>query len=69
MANAHLVAGLVDAPFLEFPFDPPEWDLNRRDFMMTEPLRPDASGWLNLSNAAGMGYALDEDELTATRIA
>ena len=25
LANAHLTAGTVDAPFLEFPFDPPEW--------------------------------------------
>ncbi len=37
-ANAHLVAGLADAPFLEYPFDPPEWSLQRRDFMMAEPL-------------------------------
>ena len=25
LANAHLTAGTVGAPFLEFPFDPPEW--------------------------------------------
>ena len=42
MANAHLVAGLGNAPFIEFPFDPPEWGLQRRDFMLAEPLRADA---------------------------
>jgi L-alanine-DL-glutamate epimerase-like enolase superfamily enzyme len=68
-ANAHLVAGMVDAPFLEFPYDPPEWDLDRRDYMLAEPLRVDAQGWLNLSDAPGMGYALDENRLRATRIA
>jgi L-alanine-DL-glutamate epimerase-like enolase superfamily enzyme len=65
-ANAHLVAGLADAPFLEYAYDPPEWSLERRDFMMTEPLRADADGWLNLSDAPGMGYALDERALAAT---
>lgn len=66
-ANAHLAAGLSNAPFLEYPFDPPEWGLERRDFLMTEPLRVDAGGWIPLSNAPGMGYALDEARLKATR--
>ncbi len=68
VANAHLVAGLVDAPFLEFPYDPPEWDLDRRDYMMTQPWRADSDGWLNLGDAPGMGYSLDEERLAATRI-
>ncbi len=68
-ANAHLVAGLADAPFLEYPFDPPEWGLERRDFLMTEPLRTDAEGWIQLSDAPGMGYAPDEARLVATRVA
>jgi L-alanine-DL-glutamate epimerase-like enolase superfamily enzyme len=67
-ANAHLVAGLADAPFLEFPFDPPELSLPRRDFTMTEPLTADPQGWINLGDAPGMGYALDEGRLLATRI-
>jgi len=67
-ANAHLVAGLCDTPFLEFPFDPPEWSLARRDFPMAEPLAADRAGWINLSDAPGMGYALDETCLAATRI-
>jgi len=66
-ANAHLAAGLSNAPFLEYPFDPPEWGLERRDFLMTEPLRVDARGWIPLSDAPGMGYALDEARLRATR--
>jgi L-alanine-DL-glutamate epimerase-like enolase superfamily enzyme len=67
-ANAHLVAGLSDAPFLEYPFDPPEWSLQRRDFMLSSPLKADAAGWISLSDAPGMGYALDEGRLLATRI-
>ncbi len=68
-ANAHLVAGLADTPFLEFPFDPPEWSLQRRDFLMSEPLAADGAGWITLSERPGMGYALDEARLLATRIA
>jgi L-alanine-DL-glutamate epimerase-like enolase superfamily enzyme len=67
-ANAHLVAGLADAPFIEFPYDPPDWGLNRRDYMMAEPLKTDREGWLNLSDAPGMGYALDEARLATTLI-
>ena len=67
-ANAHLAAGFTDAPFLEYPFDPPEWSLQRRDFMLAEPLKADSQGWINLSEEPGMGYSLDEGRLLATRI-
>jgi len=67
-ANAHLAAGLADAPFFEFPFDPPEWSLERRDFMMAAPLTADREGWIGLSDAPGMGYTLDEARLKATRV-
>ncbi len=67
-ANAHLCGGLVDAPFIEYPYDAPEWDLDRRDYMMAEPLRADAEGLIDLGTAPGMGYALDEAMLAKTRI-
>ena len=67
-ANAHLSAGLGDSPFIEFPYDPPEWTLERRDFIMAEPLRADRAGWLNLPDTPGMGYRLDERTLAATRL-
>ncbi len=67
-ANAHLVAGLVDAPFLEYPYDPPEWGLDRRDYMMAEPLRVDSDGWITLGDTPGMGYAPNEGLLARTRI-
>ena len=66
-ANAHLAAGLADSPFLEYPFDPPEWDLARRDYMMAEPLSVGTDGVISLSDAPGMGYALAEDMLAKTR--
>jgi len=68
-ANAHLAAGFAESPFLEYPFDPPDWDLDRRDYVLAEPLRVDAEGYINLGSAPGMGYALDEALLAKTRIA
>ncbi len=68
LANAHLTAGVADAPFLEFPYDPPEWDLERRDFAMREPLRVDHEGTIVLSDRAGLGVELAEDVLGRTRI-
>jgi L-alanine-DL-glutamate epimerase-like enolase superfamily enzyme len=65
-ANAHLAAGLAEPSFFEYPFDPPDWGLERRDFMMAKPLIVDRDGWINLSNAPGMGYTLDEALLAGT---
>jgi L-alanine-DL-glutamate epimerase-like enolase superfamily enzyme len=67
VANAHLVAGLGCAPFLEFPYDPPQWSLERRDFPMAAPFAAQ-DGWLTLTDAPGMGYQVDEDRLARTRI-
>lgn len=70
IANLHLTAGAVGpagAPYLEYPFDPPEWTPEKRDFPLTSPLLADKEGWLTLSEAPGLGLALDEERLAATR--
>ena len=67
VANAHLAAGLGGTPFLEFPYDPPQWRLERRDFLMARPLAA-KDGWIELSDAPGMGYEVDEARLAATRV-
>ncbi|MBV9567842.1 MAG: mandelate racemase/muconate lactonizing enzyme family protein [Hyphomicrobiales bacterium] len=68
MANAQLVAGMADAPFLEFPYDPPEWGLDRRDYMLAQPLDVEPDGYILLPDRPGMGYELAEDVLRKTRI-
>lgn len=67
MVNAQLTAGCADAPFIELPYDPPEWTPERRDFVLTEPLRPDANGWLNLSDEPGLGVQLNNALLEDTK--
>ncbi|MHB2165825.1 mandelate racemase/muconate lactonizing enzyme family protein [Alsobacter sp. R-9] len=68
MANAHLVCGMVEGVFLEYPYDPPEWGLDRRDYMMAEPLKVDGDGFIVMPSAPGLGYALDEEMLAKTRV-
>jgi hypothetical protein len=43
-----------------------DWDVDRRDYMMAEPLVVDAAGYVNLSDAPGMGYAPNEPLLAKT---
>ncbi len=68
IANAHLAAGFAGSAFLEFPYDPPQWSLDRRDFMLTEPLGVDAQGWIVLSDRPGLGFELDEEALARTAV-
>lgn len=66
VANAHLVVGCGGTPFLEFPYDPPEWTVDRRDFLLTRPTP--AVGEVVLSDRPGLGIELDRATMAATRV-
>jgi D-galactarolactone cycloisomerase len=63
LANLQLAAGVGAGPFLELPFDPPGWTPERRDFMLAEPMLPDAEGRLAVPDRPGLGIELDEGAL------
>ena len=67
LANLHLTAGTVDTPFIEYPFDPPEWTPARRDYPLARPIEIDDEGWLDVPDEPGLGIELDEERLAATR--
>lgn len=67
IANLHLSAACGNAPFVEFPYDPPEWTPARRDFMMATP-RDATNGTIDLGDAPGLGIDYDEKRLAETRI-
>jgi L-alanine-DL-glutamate epimerase-like enolase superfamily enzyme len=66
-ANLHVTAGAASAPFIEFPYDPPEWTTTRRDFPLTQCFEPDRAGWITLGEAPGLGIELNEALLATTR--
>lgn len=68
LANAHLAAGVGGSRFLEYPFDPPTWMPERRDFGLTEAVVANDDGQLVLGDAPGLGIELDEERLAETRI-
>lgn len=57
------VAASTNCPFIEFPYDPPNWLPEYRDFMLTEPLMIDREGYLHVPDAPGIGVSLDEDRM------
>lgn len=60
LANLHVTAGVGGGPFIEFPYDPPGWTPERRDFMLAEPLEIDGEGCLEVPDLPGLGAILDE---------
>ncbi len=63
LANLHLTAGVGGGPFFEFPYDPPGWTPERRDFMLAEPVRVDSEGFVNIPDRPGLGFELADDLL------
>ena len=61
LANLHVCTGVGGGPLIEFPHDPPGWTVQRRDFMLAEPVTPDADGMLCVPSAPGLGISLDEE--------
>jgi len=68
LGNAHLTAGATNATFLEFPFDPPEWTYEGRDFMLEEPVKTNEQGWIQLTEEPGFGIKLNEERLNTTEV-
>ena len=62
LANLHVAAGVDAGPYIEFPYDPPGWTPERRDFFV-EPLDIDANGDLVVPTAPGLGATLDRDAI------
>ncbi len=67
LANLHVAAAVSHAPFIEFPYDPPHWTPERRDFILPAPIRADG-GHVTLPDAPGLGVALDWNALEEWRV-
>jgi L-alanine-DL-glutamate epimerase-like enolase superfamily enzyme len=63
LANLHVCCGVGGGPFFEFPYDPPGWTTERRDFMLGKPIEIDADGFVHVPDAPGLGVVLDEEKV------
>ncbi|MEZ4732462.1 MAG: enolase C-terminal domain-like protein [Caldilineaceae bacterium] len=67
LANVQVAAAVSTAPFIEFPYDPPEWTPDRRDYLL--PITIEAEdGWVTLPSAPGLGVEIDWQALEQWRI-
>ncbi len=63
LANLHLACGIGLTPYIEFPYDPPVWTGERRDFILANPVRIDPDGYLVILPTPGLGIELDAQAL------
>jgi len=68
LANLQVAAAVSTAPFIEFPYDPPEWTPARRDYILPTTLEAEADGWMTLPEAPGLGVEIDWAALEQWRI-
>jgi L-alanine-DL-glutamate epimerase-like enolase superfamily enzyme len=61
LANLHVCAGVGGGPYFEFPYDPPGWTPDRRDFMLASPVSVGPDGTVAVPDAPGLGVVLDEE--------
>jgi len=59
LANLHVAAGVGGGPYLEFPYDPPGWTVERRDFFLAEPIGIDRDGCVVVPDRPGLGAMID----------
>jgi L-alanine-DL-glutamate epimerase-like enolase superfamily enzyme len=67
LANLHVSAGVGGGPYFEFPFDPPGWTIERRDFFL-EHIDIDKNGDVLVPNRPGLGVQLNQDAIDKYRI-
>jgi len=61
LANLQVTAGVGGGPYLEFPYDPPGWTPQRRDFFLAQPVTIEPDGAVRVPDAPGLGAEIDED--------
>jgi L-alanine-DL-glutamate epimerase-like enolase superfamily enzyme len=56
------VAAAGGGPYVEFPYDPPAWTPERRDFMLSEPVQAE-KGYVTVPDGPGLGFELSDATL------
>jgi L-alanine-DL-glutamate epimerase-like enolase superfamily enzyme len=62
VANLHCAAASRVVPYIEFPYDPPNWLPEHRDFLFKEPITIDSDGYVKIPDGPGLGIEIDEEK-------
>ena len=65
VANLQLMASVPNCLYCEYPYEPPGWVPQARDFMLTEPLLVDKEGYIAVPQKPGLGIELDMERITS----
>jgi D-galactarolactone cycloisomerase len=68
LANLHAALAFSTCPYLEVPFDPPDWSPARRDWLLPEPLQIAPDGTIAPPAGPGLGLEPDFDSLEPYRV-
>jgi L-alanine-DL-glutamate epimerase-like enolase superfamily enzyme len=68
LINLHAALAFSTTEYLEVPFDPPGWSVERRDFMLPDALAVGTDGRIAAPNGPGLGLVPDFDALEPWRI-
>ena len=65
-ANLQLMGSVPNCPYCEFPYEPPGWIPEARDFMLKEPFSINKEdGFIYLPEGPGLGVELDMEKIKA----
>lgn len=62
-AALHLAGAVQHCPWIEYCYDPPNWDYRTRDIMFNEPLVVDSDGYIAVPQRPGLGVDLNHELL------
>jgi L-alanine-DL-glutamate epimerase-like enolase superfamily enzyme len=68
LANLHAALAFSTCPYLEVPFDPPAWPVERRDWLLPVTIEIAAAGTISPPAGPGLGVIPDFDALEQYRI-
>jgi L-alanine-DL-glutamate epimerase-like enolase superfamily enzyme len=62
-ANLHVMGACPNCEWAEFPYEPPGWTPQARDFFLKEPVMIDSDGYITIPAGPGLGLELNEEAL------
>jgi L-alanine-DL-glutamate epimerase-like enolase superfamily enzyme len=68
LANLHAALAYSTCPYLEVPFDPPDWSAARRDWLLPATLEIAADGTIAPPDGPGLGIEPDFGALERYRV-